>query len=54
MQQKEIARNNGRVAILYTFDTLEFSHWKAVGGYSRGRIQGKTLRSKLKNMKILF
>ena len=24
------ARNDGRVAILYTFDTLEFSHWKAV------------------------
>ena len=24
------ARSNGRVAILYTFDTLEFSHWKAV------------------------
>jgi hypothetical protein len=24
------SRNNGRVALLYTFDTLEFSHWKAV------------------------
>ena len=24
------ARNDGRVAILYTFDTLEFGHWKAV------------------------
>ena len=24
------ARNDGRVAILCTFDTLEFSHWKAV------------------------
>ena len=23
-------RTNGRVAILYTFDTLDFSHWKAV------------------------
>ncbi len=23
-------RNNGRVALLYTFETLEFSHWKAV------------------------
>ena len=22
--------NNGRVALLYTFETLEFSHWKAV------------------------
>ena len=24
------ARTNGRVALLYTFETLEFSHWKAV------------------------
>ena len=24
------AINNGRVALLYTFETLEFSHWKAV------------------------
>ena len=24
------SRNNGRVALLYTFETLEFSHWKAV------------------------
>ena len=24
------AISDGRVAILYTFDTLEFSHWKAV------------------------
>ena len=24
------ARINGRVALLYTFETLEFSHWKAV------------------------
>jgi len=24
------SRNNGRVALLYTFDILEFSHWKAV------------------------
>ena len=24
------ARANGRVALLYTFETLEFSHWKAV------------------------
>ena len=24
------ARQNGRVALLYTFETLEFSHWKAV------------------------
>ena len=23
------ARANGRVALLYTFETLEFSHWKA-------------------------
>ena len=23
-------RNDGRVALLYTFDKLEFSHWKAV------------------------
>lgn len=27
---KRTARNNGRVALLYTFETLEFSHWKAV------------------------
>lgn len=24
------SRNKGRVALLYTFETLEFSHWKAV------------------------
>ena len=24
------SRNNGRIALLYTFETLEFSHWKAV------------------------
>ena len=24
------AINKGRVALLYTFETLEFSHWKAV------------------------
>tara|TARA_B100000686_G_C16788116_1_gene976656 strand:- start:2754 stop:3227 length:474 start_codon:yes stop_codon:yes gene_type:complete len=24
------SRTNGRVALLYTFDKLEFSHWKAV------------------------
>ena len=24
------SRSDGRVALLYTFDTLEFSHWKAV------------------------
>ena len=23
-------RSGGRVALLYTFDTLDFSHWKAV------------------------
>ena len=27
---KRSARSDGRVALLYTFDTLEFSHWKAV------------------------
>jgi len=27
---KRSARTNGRVALLYTFETLEFSHWKAV------------------------
>tara|TARA_A100001011_G_C13838846_1_gene646062 strand:+ start:178 stop:648 length:471 start_codon:yes stop_codon:yes gene_type:complete len=27
---RRTARTNGRVALLYTFETLEFSHWKAV------------------------
>jgi len=27
---KRTARTKGRVALLYTFETLEFSHWKAV------------------------
>ena len=27
---KRTARIDGRVALLYTFETLEFSHWKAV------------------------
>ena len=27
---KRTARINGRVALLYTFETLEYSHWKAV------------------------
>ena len=25
----KVFNNNGRVALLYTFETLEFSHWKA-------------------------
>ena len=27
---RRTARTKGRVALLYTFETLEFSHWKAV------------------------
>ena len=27
---RRTARTNGRVALLYTFETIEFSHWKAV------------------------
>ena len=35
------SRNNGRVALLYTFDTLDFSHWKAVEDIAEAESRGE-------------
>ena len=49
---KRSARTNGRVALLYTFETLEFSHWKAVEDIAEIELREEA-ESKLKNMKIM-
>ena len=43
------ARNNGRVALLYTFDILEFSHWKAVEDIAEVESRDKA-ESKIKDI----
>ena len=50
---KRTARINGRVALLYTFETLEFSHWKAVEDIGEIELREEA-NQKLKNMKIMF
>ena len=47
------ARNDGRVAILYTFDTLEFSHWKAVENIAEEEFR-KEAENKMKKFEILI
>ena len=47
------SRNNGRVALLYTFDTLEFSHWKAVEDIAEAESREKA-ESKIKDVQTFL
>ena len=50
---RRTARTNGRVALLYTFETLQFSHWKAVEDIAEEEFREEAEKKMLEFQKIV-